>query len=113
MSASGSTGQCTICTDKAPTYRKVIRDINHQYDPHSHYITHIDKKYRNNRVESDHAALKRLLGYRQSFQSLRCAKATLQGMETIRTIKNGPIQNRQPGVRGEVTFVAQLFGLAA
>ncbi|MEP2785083.1 MAG: DDE-type integrase/transposase/recombinase [Pseudoruegeria sp.] len=103
----------SICTNKAPTYRKVIRDINHQYDPHFDYITHIDKKYRNNRVESDHAALKRLLGYRQSFQSLSCAKTTLQGMETIRTIKNGPIQNRQPGVRGEVTFVAQLFGLAA
>jgi len=103
----------TICTDKAPTYRKVIRDINHGYDPHFNYITHIDKKYRNNRVKSDLAALKRLLGYRQSFRSLRCAKATLQGMETIRTIKNGHIQNRQPRVRGEVAFVRQLFGLAA
>ena len=103
----------SICTDKAPTYRKIIRDINHQYDPHFDYITHIDKKYRNNWVESDHAALKRLLGYRQSFRSLRCAKATLQGMETIRTIKNGHIQNRQSGVRGEVAFVRQMFGLAA
>ncbi|MEP3844482.1 MAG: DDE-type integrase/transposase/recombinase [Paracoccaceae bacterium] len=72
----------SICTDKAPTYRNVIRDINHQYDPYFDYITHIDKKYRNNRVESDDAALKRLLGYRQSCQSLRCAKATLQGIET-------------------------------
>ncbi|MEO9517082.1 MAG: IS6 family transposase [Paracoccaceae bacterium] len=102
----------SICTDKAPTYRKVIRDINQRYDPHFDYITHIDKKYRNNRVESDHAALKRLLGYRQSFRSLRCAKATLQGMETIRTIKNGHIQNRQPGVQGEVAFVRRLFDLA-
>ncbi|MDD7973948.1 IS6 family transposase, partial [Roseinatronobacter alkalisoli] len=24
----------SICTDKAPTYRKVIREINHRYDPH-------------------------------------------------------------------------------
>ncbi|MEO9894826.1 MAG: IS6 family transposase [Paracoccaceae bacterium] len=103
----------SICTDKAPTYRKVILDINHRYDPHSDYITHIDKKYRNNRVENDHAALKRLLGYRQSFRSLRCAKATLQGMETIRTIENGHIQTRQPGVRGEVAFAAQIFGLSA
>ncbi|MEP1519713.1 DDE-type integrase/transposase/recombinase [Ascidiaceihabitans sp.] len=96
----------SICTDKTPTYRKVKRDINQRYDPH------IDKKYRNNRVESDHAALKRLLGYRQSFRSLRCAKASLQGMETIRTIKNGHIQNRQPGVQGEVAFVRRLFDLA-
>ncbi|MEP6181211.1 MAG: DDE-type integrase/transposase/recombinase [Roseobacter sp.] len=103
----------SICTDKAPTYRRVIREINHRYDPHFEYIKHIDKKYRNNRVESDHAALKRLLGYRQSFRSLTTAKATLQGMETIRTIKNGHIQSRQPGVRGEIEFVHQLFGLAA
>ncbi|MEP1766176.1 MAG: DDE-type integrase/transposase/recombinase [Sulfitobacter sp.] len=101
----------SISTDKAPTYRKVIRDINHRYDPHFDYITHIDKKHRNNRVESTHAALKRLLGYRQSFRPLRSAKATLQGMETIRTIKNGHIQTRQPWVRGEVAFVTQLFGL--
>ena len=53
----------SICTDKAPTYRKIIRDIIHRYDPHFDHITHIDKKCRNNRVESDHAALKRLLGY--------------------------------------------------
>jgi hypothetical protein len=33
-------------------------------------------------------------------------------METIRTIKNGHIQNQQSGVRGEVAFVRQLFGLA-
>lgn len=103
----------SICTDKAPTYRKVIREINHRYDPHFDYITHVDRKYLNNRVESDHAALKRLLGYRQSFRSLSCAKATLLGMETIRAIKNGHIQTRQPGVRGEISFVHQLFGLAA
>jgi len=24
----------SICTDKASTYRKVIREINHKYDPH-------------------------------------------------------------------------------
>lgn len=103
----------SICTDKAPTYRKVIREINYEYDPHFDCITHIDKKYRSNRIESDHAALKRLLGYRQSFRSLRSAKATLQGVEAIRTIKNGHIQTRQPGVRGEIAFVHQLFGLAA
>lgn len=103
----------SICTDKAPTYRKVIREINYRYDPHFDYITHVDRKYLNNHVESDHAALKRLSGYRQSFRSLRCAKATLLGMEVIRTIKNGHIQPKQPGVRGEISFIHGLFGLAA
>ncbi|MEM0937891.1 MAG: DDE-type integrase/transposase/recombinase [Pseudomonadota bacterium] len=59
----------TICTDKAHAYRKVIREINHRYDPHFDSIRHIDRKGRNNLIESDHAALKRLLGYRQSFRS--------------------------------------------
>nr|WP_251363864.1 transposase [Epibacterium ulvae] len=103
----------SIYTDKSSAYRKVIRGIINRYDPHFDYITHIDKKYRNNRVKSNHDAVKILLGYRQSFRTLRSAKATLQGMETIRTTKSGHIQNRQHGVRGEVAFASQLFGLAA
>jgi transposase, IS6 family len=77
-----------ICTNKAPTYGKVIRKINHRYDPYSDYITHVDRKYLNNRVESNHAALKRFFGYRESFRSLRSAKTTLLGMQAIRTVKN-------------------------
>ncbi|MEP5729890.1 MAG: DDE-type integrase/transposase/recombinase [Sulfitobacter sp.] len=34
----------TIVTNKAPTYRRVIRDINHRYDPHFESIRHIDRK---------------------------------------------------------------------
>lgn len=76
----------TIYTDKAHAYRRVIREINHRFDPHFDSIQHIDRKWRNNLIESDHAAMKRLLGYRQSFRSLRSAKTTLSGIETIRTI---------------------------
>lgn len=103
----------SICTDKAPTSRKVIREINLAYDPHFDSITHIDRKYLNNCIESDHAALKRLLGYRQIFRSLRSAKATLAGMETIRSIKRGHIHNKIPSVRGEIAFMHQLFQVAA
>lgn len=73
----------TIITDKAPTYCRVIREINCRYAPHFDGIQHIEKKWRNNLVESDHAAMKRIRGYRQSFRSLRSAKATLCGLETI------------------------------
>ena len=55
-----------------------------------------------NRIESDHAALKRQLGYRQSFRSLRTAKSTLRNIEAIRTIKNGHINNVKSGVQGEI-----------
>ncbi|MEL6207171.1 MAG: hypothetical protein AAFR47_17910 [Pseudomonadota bacterium] len=56
--------------------------------------------------------MKRLLGYRQSFRSLRTAKATLSGIETIRTIKRGNIHYKQPGVRGEIRFISELFDAA-
>lgn len=72
----------------------------------------IDKKSRSSLNESDHAAMKRLLGDRQSFQSLKSAKATLSGIETIRTIKRGYIQDRNPGISGEIQFISQLFEIA-
>ena len=103
----------TILTDKAHSYRRVIREINHRYDPHFESIRHIDRKWRNTRIESDHAAMKRLLGYRQSFRSLRTAKATLSGIETIRTIKLGHIHYKQSGVLGEIAFIHGLFETAA
>jgi len=99
----------TICTDKAQIYVRVIREINYCYDTDSDSIRHIDRKWRNNRVGSDHAAMKRLLGYRQSFRSMRTAKGTLGGIETIRTIKRGHVYQKQPGVHGEIAFIAQLF----
>jgi len=102
----------TIVTDKAPAYRRVIREINRRYDPHFDSIRHIDRKWRNNLIESDHAAVKRLLGYRQSFRSLQSAKATLSGIETIRTIKRGHIHPKQPGVLAEIQFIARLFEAA-
>ena len=103
----------TICTDKAQAYRRVIREINHRYDPQFDSIRHIDQKWRNNLIESDHAAMKRLLGYRQGFRSLRTAKATLSGIETIRTIKRGHVHHRHPGVHGEIAFIVGLFEAAA
>lgn len=99
----------TIVTDKAHSYRRVIREITQHYDPHFDSIRHIDKKRRNNLIESDHAAMQRLLGFRQSFRSPRSAKVTLHGIETIRPIKRGHIHHKHPGVQGEIKLINQLF----
>jgi IS6 family transposase len=102
----------TIVTDKAPTYARVIGDwnmTNFLDDP----ILHVDRKWRNNIVESDHAAMKRPTTPGKGFQSLRTAKATRKGIEAIRTIKRGHVTGRQIGITGEVSFVNGLFGLAA
>ncbi len=103
----------TICTDKASTYRKAIQEDNRRHDPHFDSTTHIDKKWRNNRIESDHAALKRQLVYRQSSRSLSSAKATLRGIETVRTIKNRHVYDMKPGNQGEIDLLHKVFGFAA
>jgi len=76
----------------------------------SRIIRHVDQKWRNNLIESDHAAMKRLPGYRQSFRPLRSAKATLSGIETVRTIERGHIHNKQAGVDGEIALLNHLYG---
>ena len=101
------------CSDKAHTCRCVIREINYWYDPHFDGIRHIDRTWRNNLIESDHAAMKRLSGYRQGFRYLQSAKATMSGIETIRTIKRDHIHHEQPGAKGEIEFIRGLFEAAA
>ena len=86
----------SICTDKAPTYREVIREISHEYDPHFDYIIHIDKKYRNNRVESVHAALKRLPGCRQSFRSLRSQRQPCKGWKQSEQSRTDTSRHNNP-----------------
>ena len=102
-----------IATDQAQAYRSAIQEICHRYDPHFDCISHVDRKWRNNLIESDHTAMKHLLGYRQNFRSLRTAKATLNGLETMRTIKHGHVRHRVSGIKGEIAFIAEMFGLSA
>ena len=83
-----------------------------RYDPHFDSIRHLDRKWRNNLIKGDHTAMKRLPGYRQGFRSLRSAKATLCGIETIPTIKRGHVHLKQAGVKGEIEFADALFGTA-
>lgn len=100
----------TITTDKARAYRKVLEEVNHG-ELEADRIRHISRKYQNNRIESDHAALKKYLYPMRGFQSLRTAKATLKGIETIRNIKRGHVYGKMQGVNGEVDFLHQLFDI--
>ena len=99
--------------DKAPTYPNVIDAENRRYDPQADPITHVDRNSRNDRIESDNDAFKRLLGYRQSLRSRRSAKSTLRGIEAIRTIEKNHIDDMKPSVSGEIALVNEMFGLAA
>ena len=102
----------SITTDKAPTYKRVIAELNRHVCP-GEEVTHITRKGRNNRIESDHAALKRIIDPGKGFQSLRTAKATLKGIEAIRMIKRGHIIDPPTNPIGEVRLLNELFDIAA
>jgi len=98
----------TNLTNTAHTYpRVIVKSITmiHHFDsiPHDH------KKWRNNLIASDHEAIKRMLNYRQSFQSLQSAKATLIRIETITIINRGHIHHKQPNIKGENLFINKFF----
>ncbi len=102
----------TIVTDKAPTYPAIIRAMG----PHAYSnlpVEHINHKWCNNRIESDHAALKRITDPGKGFKSLRSAKVTLQAVEALRTIKRGHIVEKSTNAAGEVRLMESLFGIAA
>lgn len=101
-----------ITTDKAHSYARVLDEMN-RFELSGEGILHINRKWENNRIESDHAALKKLITPMRGFKSLSSAKATLRGTEAIRTIKHGHVHGKSPGVTGEIRFVEGLFGLAA
>jgi hypothetical protein len=51
----------------------------------------------NDRIESDHAALKKLITPMSDFKSLSSAKATLRRIEAIHTIKQCHVHGKQTG----------------
>lgn len=102
----------TIVTDKAHSYAKVIGEINRWAFP-GEEIRHVDRKWKNNWIESDHAALKKLVTPTRGFKTLSAAQDTRKGIEAVRSIKRGYVVGREAGVAGEVRFVASLFKEAA
>ena len=102
----------TIITGKAHSYAKVIGEINDQLGPEDK-IRHLDRKYMNNRIESDHAALKQRLRPMRGFQTRAGAKATIAGIETFRTIRKGQFEKCETGVINEIAFIENLFPKAA
>jgi IS6 family transposase len=71
-------------------------------------------KYLNNLVEQDHRCIKRLVKPGLGFSSFDTAWHTLQGYEIMNTMRKGQIQGVAKGnSSGQITFIANLFGVAA
>lgn len=102
----------TIVTDKAPTYKAIIASMeDHPY--FNQPVEHISRKWRNNRIESDHAALKRITNSGKGFKTMKAAKATLLAVEAFRTIKRGHLYKPPENPAAEIRLVNSTFGIAA
>jgi IS6 family transposase len=71
-------------------------------------------KYLNNVIEQDHRFVKKKVRASQCFKSFHTAERTLEGIEAINMIKKGQVKRLSGSdARGQATFVASLFGVAA
>ena len=71
-------------------------------------------KYLNNMVEQDHRGVKHLTNPGMSFGSFNSARKTIKGYEAMNMIRKGQIHNIEKGdVMGQISFINQIFGLAA
>ena len=71
-------------------------------------------KYLNNMIEQDHRFIKRLTKPGMGFFSFETAWRTLQGFEIMNMMRKGQVQGVDKGdVRGQVAFIAGLFGVVA
>jgi len=70
-------------------------------------------KYRGNLIEQDHRFIKRLTKPGMGFFTFEMARRTLQGFEVMNMLRKGQAHGVAKGdVRGLVTLIAKLFGVA-
>jgi IS6 family transposase len=71
-------------------------------------------KYLNNVIEQDHRFIKKKVRASQCFKSFHTAERTLEGIEAVNMLRKGQIKRLAGSdARGQATFVASLFGIAA
>ena len=99
-------------TDKAAAYTTAIQELK-QEGQLPLKTEHRQVKYLNNRLESDHGKLKRLVKPTLGFKSMKTAYATLKGFEVMRAFKKGQgsLWRYQSDVKGEVWLINRTFGL--
>ncbi len=109
---SGSNDPRVINVDKSPTFPPALSELQTVNEaPKKTKLRAI--KYLNNSMENDHKSTKSKSRYRQWYQSLRTAKNTLDGIETMRMIQKGQVRHVGINVVKQNNFVRSLFGLVA
>ena len=78
----------TLNTDKDKAYAPAIASLKKEKICLA-TMKHRQVKYLNNRIESDHGKLKRLINPVRGFQSIKTAYATIKGFEVMRMFRKG------------------------
>jgi IS6 family transposase len=101
-----------INTDQAPSYSHAIEELKRE-GLLNDWVVHRKIKYLNNRIESDHGKLKRLIKPTLGFKSMKTAFATIKGFEVMRMFRKGQLNVWffKQGLRGEIRFIERQFGL--
>ena len=103
----------TVTVDKNPAYPKAIVELKEDGELWRHSRLR-QSKYLNNIVEQDHRRIKRLVRPGLGFGSFRTARRTLAGVEAMAMIRKRQVRNiNGSDIRGQATFIAGLFGIAA
>ena len=64
-------------------------------------------------IEADHGALKPMIRRVRGFKTMWTSSATIKRFEIMRMIRCDHCMLQEPGAKGEVRFVNNLFGIAA
>jgi IS6 family transposase len=113
LGASHSVTPRVVTVDKNAAYPKALADLKATGAiPAACELR--QNKYLNNLIEQDHRCIKRLVKPGLGFFSFETAWRTLQGYEVMHMIRKGQLQGVAQGdSRGQVLFIATLFGVAA
>jgi transposase-like protein len=96
----------SINTDKNAAYIGAIKQLKKEGKCHQN-LEHRQIKYLNNRLESDHGKLKRLIKPTLGFKSMKTAYATIKRFEVMRMFKKGRFEMWKygQGIKGEIRII--------
>lgn len=102
----------TINTDNNPNYPQAIDELKRE-GVLSPNLEHLQVKYLNNIIESDHRRVKRRTRPMIRLQSFKTANLTLKGVEAMAMMIKQQSYYLKTSLQDQIKFVNELFGVYA
>ena len=101
-----------INVDKAPSYPAAVESAKAAgYLPEQTELRQV--KYLNNKIEGDHAPMKKPISPGLGFGSFNTARQTIRGYEVMRMIRKGQVPTAGNTAAGQAKFIESLFGMVS